>query len=230
MQTVAQRPAIRFRGRSYVAFVLSPQQPISDWLAILKESTSGSTGFFLGRPAVLDLSSVSLSNNAIGHLVRELDALGIRIMGIEGANESLGAGLPPSVKGGRAIGPLTVESTPASAAPSKPSSLLIEQPVRSGQSIYFPNGDVTVLGSVASGAEVIAGGSIHIYGTLRGRAMAGTSDGGNRAARIFCTRIAAELLAIDGYYRTTDDLDASLCAQPTQTWLEGETLMISPLG
>lgn len=230
MQTAAQRPAIRFRGRSYVAFVLSPQEPISDWLAALKKSTSGSAGFFLSRPAVLDLSSLSLSNHAVAHLVRELDALGIRLMGIEGAEEPLGPGLPPSVKGGRAIGALAVESAPGPIAPVEPSSLLIEQPVRSGQSVFFPNGDVTVLGSVASGAEVIAGGSIHIYGTLRGRAMAGASANGNRTARIFCTRIAAELLAIDGYYRTTDDLDANLCAQPTQAWLEGETLMISPLG
>jgi len=71
--------------------------------------------------------------------------------------------------------------------------------VRSGQSVIFPEGDVTVLGSVGSGAEIVAGGSIHIYGTLRGRAMAGVN--GNPAARIYCQKIEAELLAIDGYYR-----------------------------
>ena len=77
--------------------------------------------------------------------------------------------------------------------------------VRSGQSVFFADGDVTVVGSVGSGAEVVAGGSIHVYGTLRGRAMAGTS--GNSRARIFCRRIEAELLAIDGFYRTADQLD-----------------------
>jgi septum site-determining protein MinC len=107
-------------------------------------------------------------------------------------------------------------------------SLLLESPVRSGQSIFFPNGDVTVLGSVASGAEIVAGGSIHIYGALRGRAMAGAS-GGNRHARIFCSKIEAELLAIDGFYRTIDDLDASLSGRPVQAWLDGETLMVTAL-
>jgi septum site-determining protein MinC len=230
LQTAAQRPAIRFRGRSYVAFVLSPQQPVSDWLANLEKSIRGSAGFFLGRPAVLDLSSLALSNHAIAHLVGALEELGIRIMGIEGSDEALGPGLPPSVKGGRAIGTLPVDSAPNAAAAPEPPSLLIEYPVRSGQSVFFPNGDVTVLGSVASGAEIVAGGSIHIYGTLRGRAMAGASGSGNRTARIFCNRIEAELLAIDGYYRTTDDLDPGLCARPAQAWLDGGTLMISPLG
>ena len=60
--------------------------------------------------------------------------------------------------------------------------------------MFFPKGDVTVLGAIASGAEVVAGGSIHVYGALRGRAMAGAD--GNRDARIFCSRLEAELLAI----------------------------------
>ena len=87
-------------------------------------------------------------------------------------------------------------------------SLLLDSPVRSGQSIVFTEGDVTVLGSVGSGAEIVAGGSIHVYGTLRGRAMAGVN--GNSAARIFCQKIEAELLAIDGYYQTAEEIDASL--------------------
>ena len=65
-------------------------------------------------------------------------------------------------------------------------------------------GDITVLGSIASGAEVVAGGSVHIYGTLRGRAMAGCN--GNRRARIFCRRLEAALMAIGGYYRAADDI------------------------
>jgi len=117
-------------------------------------------------------------------------------------------------------------SPPASPARDREStSLVVESPVRSGQAIFFPNGDVTVLGPVGSGAEVIAGGSIHIYGALRGRAMAGTS--GNRNARIFCQRLEAELMAIDGYYRTAEDLDAKLRNKPVQAWLTGETLMIT---
>lgn len=233
MSNVASsRAPIRFRGRSYLAFVLAPAPPIADWLADLQESVRASAGFFLGRPAVLDLAAVSLSSQAIAHLVSQLETLGIRIMGIEGAApDQLGANLPPALKGGRSAALEAVQST-SRATPSttqEPASLLLDSPVRSGQAIFFPNGDVTVLGSVASGAEIVAGGSIHVYGTLRGRAMAGVS-GDNKRARIFCSKIEAELLAIGGYYRTIDDLDANLCARPAQAWLDGETLMISALG
>lgn len=215
-----------------MAFVLAPEPPIADWLVDLEASIRSSAGFFLGRPAVLDLASVKLSSSAIGHLVSELEARGIRIMGIEGAPaEQLGAGLPPALKGGRAATIQVTDTTTQKAAPAapEPASLLLDSPVRSGQSIYFPTGDVTVLGSVASGAEIVAGGSIHIYGALRGRALAGAA-GSNKQARIFCTRLEAELVAIDGYYRTTDDLDAGLLARPVQAWLDGEVLMISALG
>lgn len=232
MSTAANpRPSIRYRGRSYVAFVLSPEPPIADWLAALEKSIRGSAGFFLGRPAVLDVANLSLSNSGIAHLVRQLESLGVRIMGIEGATEELDAALPPALKGGRAAGIQGMNPTSSRPeAAQQLSSLLIDSPVRSGQSVFFPTGDVTVLGSVASGAEIVAGGSIHVYGTLRGRAMAGATGNGNRTARIFCSRIEAELLSIDGYYRTTDDLDPSLCARPAQAWLDGETVMISALG
>ena len=110
---------------------------------------------------------------------------------------------------------------------SEPSSLLIESPIRSGQSIVFPNGDVTVLGSVSSGAEIVAGGSIHVYGALRGRAMAGST--GNTRARIFCAKNEAELISIDGYYRTAEQIDASLRSRPTQCWLEDRVVSIAAL-
>jgi septum site-determining protein MinC len=109
----------------------------------------------------------------------------------------------------------------------KPASLLLDTQVRSGQSVVFPEGDITVVGSVSSGAEIVAGGSIHVYGTLRGRAMAGIN--GNLSARIYCHKIEAELLAIDGYYRTAEEIDATLYAGPTQVWLDGEIVQITPL-
>ena len=105
--------------------------------------------------------------------------------------------------------------------------MLIESPIRSGQSVNFPFGEVTVLGSVASGAEIVAGGSIHVYGTLRGRAMAGSA--GDSRARIFCSRNEAELLAIDGYYQTAENMDASLRGRPVQVRLDGVELTIATL-
>jgi len=93
--------------------------------------------------------------------------------------------------------------------------------------VVFIEGDVTVLGSVGSGAEIIAGGSIHIYGTLRGLAMAGAA--GDVRARIFCHRFDGELLAIGPHYRTAEEIDDSLRRGPTQAWLDGNTLRISAM-
>ncbi len=106
-------------------------------------------------------------------------------------------------------------------------ALVLDQPIRSGQSVVFERGDVTVLGSVASGAEVMAGGSVHIYGTLRGRAIAGL--GGNSTARIFCSKLQAELLAIDGVYQTADDMPAKIVGKAVQVWLDGEQMKITVL-
>jgi septum site-determining protein MinC len=107
-------------------------------------------------------------------------------------------------------------------------SIVVTEPVRSGQSLFFPEGDVTIVGSVASGAEVVAGGSIHVYGTLRGRALAGTM--GNAQARIFCRKLEAELIAIDGFYKTAEDMEPNLRGQAVQIWLEGETIETGALG
>jgi septum site-determining protein MinC len=91
--------------------------------------------------------------------------------------------------------------------------------------VYAQNRDLTVCATVGAGAEVIADGSIHIYGALRGRALAGSM--GNSRARIFCRKNEAELLAIDGYYQTTEDIDTSLRNRPIQAWLEGDVLIVA---
>ena len=249
MQPVVQkRPAMRFRGRSFMAYVLTPEAPVFDWLSELDAWLARSPAFFAGRPVILDLAALELSSSGIAHLVASLGERNIRILGLEGVDPSLvGPELPPMLAGGRAAtmpqqnANTNAAAAPATAAPeaqaptaepeaaksAAKTSLLLEQPVRSGQSVVFTEGDVTVLGSVGSGAEIVAGGSIHVYGTLRGRAMAGAT--GNPRARIFCNRIEAELLAIDGYYRTADEIDAKLRSQPTQAWLDGNAMMITPL-
>jgi septum site-determining protein MinC len=225
----------RFVCRSYMAVVLAPEPPLLDWVAGIEDRIRGAGRFLVGSPVVLDLSAVKLSPSAIAHLVAELDQRGVRVMGLENTDpDSTGAGLPPLVRPSRgAATMLDVAETPATkappkpATPPKPTTLLLDQPVRSGQSIFFPDGDVTVLGSVGSGAELVAGGSIHVYGALRGRAMAGSN--GNTRARIFCSRIEAELLAIDGYYMTAETMDKSLRERAVQAWLEGNQLKITAL-
>jgi septum site-determining protein MinC len=238
--------SIRFCIRSYIAFVLAPQMPVIEWLAQLDNWTKSSPGFFADRAAVLDLGAVTLSRIGIRHLIEQLSERGIRIIGLEGADASeLDPSLPPLLIGGRSSdrpsatdAPAAKPQTAASAAAApatttneskdEPTSLLIESPVRSGQAIYFPHGDVTVLGSVASGSEIVAGGSIHVYGTLRGRAMAGANGDGR--ARIFCRRNEAELLAINGYYRTAEEWDDATRSQAIQSWLENGVLKVAPLG
>lgn len=222
-----QRQLVRFRGRSYVAFVFAPVVPIVGWLEELDATLTRSPGFFAGRPVVLDLSSVELSESAIAHLISSLQDRNIRVLGVEGVDSAqLGASLPPLLTGGRQCSFGDREAKRPKTR-SHPASLLLESPVRSGQSIVFPEGDVTVLGSVGSGAEIVAGGSIHVYGTLRGRAMAGVN--GNSAARIYCQKIEAELLAIDGYYQTAEQIDDTLRNRPAQAWLDGETMKITAL-
>jgi septum site-determining protein MinC len=224
------RQLVRLRGRSYVAFVFSPVVPIVEWLAEIDATLARSPGYFVGKPIVLDLAAVDLSSSAIAHLVGSLNERSIRVLGIEGVEEErLAANMPPLLTGGRAC--VITRNEPVQKvepeAKPKPTSLLLDSPVRSGQSIVFMEGDVTVLGSVGSGAEIVAGGSIHIYGTLRGRAMAGVN--GNSNARIYCQRIEAELLAIDGYYQTAEEIDVALRNRPAQAWLEGDTMKITPL-
>jgi septum site-determining protein MinC len=234
--TTRSRYSFRFRGRSFMAFVLAPEPPVADWLAELDHQIGRSEGFFVGRPVVVDLAGLPLPRAELAALISELQARDIRIMGVENADPAgLGPGLPPLLKGGRPAPGLF--DAPDPTEPAKPvvepaprpgpPCLMVEAAVRSGQSIVFPGGDVTVIGSVASGAEVIAGGSIHVYGSLRGRAMAGST--GNARARIFCRRIEAELVAIDGLYRTAEDIDATLRRRAAQAWLEGDVMHIAAL-
>jgi septum site-determining protein MinC len=231
---VRAQSSIRFRGRSFMAFALAPLPPLAKWLADLDQWLQTSPGFFVGRPIIADLAAVSLNPSEIASLIGDLGRRGIRIMGIEGIEaEGLDPSLPPVLKGGRAAGgreeaPSDKPVVPAQpASRQEPTSLLIENPIRSGQSVIFPYGDVTVLGSVSSGAEVVAGGSIHVYGTLRGRAMAGSM--GDARARIFCSRNEAELISIDGFYRTAEEMVASLRSRPAQCWLEDRVLMMATL-
>ena len=263
-----------------MAFVLTPQPPIDEWLTDFDTFAKRSPGFFAGRPVVVDISAMPASRPELVHLVTELKRRHITIMGLDGREPGeLGAdarGLPPVLTGGKEIPGLAKVSkamergeTPqagqaaadsdqdggepaASAGPEAPSdaapsgdavadaalaavekavdepsgaSLVIDEPIRSGQSIVHLHGDVTVIGSVASGSEIIAAGSIHVYGTLRGRAIAGSN--GNRDARIFATTLNAELVAIDGLYKTAEDLDRSYRGRAVHAWLDGDALKMA---
>jgi septum site-determining protein MinC len=118
-------------------------------------------------------------------------------------------------------------SPPAAAPSSGEPGVMHSTPVRSGQQVYADNRDLTVLSTVGAGAEVIADGSIHIYGALRGRALAGAQ--GNPKARIFCREFHAELVAVAGNYKVLEDIPKELRGKAVQVWLDGDTLRIEQL-
>lgn len=225
MTTSRPTTSFKFRGGSFHALVVKPETPINAWLADVDALLSRSPGFFAGKSVVIDVSDLSLTKQDFLGLLDELSKREIRILGVEGANPSCVDGRVPFLARGQ-TDKSEAAAAPAipSSAPAPVSSLLIDAPVRSGQLIVHPDGDVTIVGSVASGAEIIAAGSIHVYGTLRGRVLAGAY--GNQRARIFCRRLEAELMAIDGHYIVADEIEPQLRKAPMQAWLDGDALKI----
>jgi len=250
------RTSIRFHGRSYHAMVLSPEPPIENWLGDLDAWLARSPGFFFGRPVVLDVAALQPGRTGLAELLQKLTDRNIKVMGIEGAEPSwLEFAMPPLLLSGRqaaapgeippgageasAAAPFlnaNLEPAPPSASAASaiaavtpsalalPNSLLLDKSIRSGQSIVHAEGDVVIVGSVASGAEIVAGGSIHVYGPLRGRAIAGSR---NARARIFCRKLEAELLSIDGLYMVADDMPAHLRGKQVQVWLDGDSMIMA---
>ncbi|APP77032.1 septum site-determining protein MinC [Xanthomonas vesicatoria ATCC 35937] len=123
--------------------------------------------------------------------------------------------------------PPPVRAEPAAPVARPAPGRMQRNAVRSGQQLYAENCDLTVLSTVGAGAEVIADGSIHIYGTLRGRALAGAQ--GNPDARIFCRDFHAELVAIAGHYKVLDDVPMDLRGKAVQVWLEQDQIKIAAL-
>lgn len=228
-------PSIRFRGRSFLAMTLVADGPMDPWFSDFDTWLERSPGFFTGRTVVLDLAGTAASRTEVERWIGELARRGVRLIGLEGVKPSMvDAAMPPVLRGGRdATLAISDEMSAPPAEPAKPAApvepvnLLVEQRVRSGQSIVCLEGDVTIVGSVGAGAEIIAGGSIHVYGTLAGRAIAGATFGAR--SRIFCRKLEAELLAIDGIYRTAENIDDALRGQSVQVSIENDALRLAAL-
>ncbi|HET7715175.1 MAG TPA: septum site-determining protein MinC [Bauldia sp.] len=233
----SRRPKLRLAGRSFLAFVLEPFAPVSEWLADLDDVARQSFAFFANRPVVLDLSALRPSKSEAEALLAALKARAIRVIAVEGVDpDLLGPALAPLAAGMASAKIIefpgaesrqTAESPKPPPSATAPASMVIDKPVRSGQSIYFPDGDLTVIGSVSSGAEIIAGGSIHVYGALRGRAVAGATGDGN--ARVVCRRYHAELVAIDGNYMAAEESPQKLIGKPVHIRLQGGSLLTQVL-
>jgi septum site-determining protein MinC len=236
-------PKVQVRGRSFMALTVAPTAPLKAWLAALDQHLGRTAALFADRPIVADLSAAAERGQGQDQrqacILAALDGLAarnLRVIGVQGIDAALLAGtrwarLPTILHGGRHESGVdetrAADTTQVDAPPAPAPSLLIDRPVRSGQSIYFEEGDITIVGAVASGAEVVAGGSIHVYGALRGRAIAGVKAG--ERARIFCRRLEAELVAVDGVYLTAEEWGASLQGCAVQIRCEQGVLRLQAL-
>jgi len=217
-----------------MALVIAPEFPMAGWFAALDHQIQQSAAFFAERPVIVDLKAALKDGgpSAAPIVLDGLAARNLRLVGVEGVDPALLAGTQweglPKAMAGRDLTPEPQgASQETSGAATVSPSLVIDQPVRSGQSIVFEDGDVTIIGHVASGAEVIAGGSIHIYGALRGRAIAGLRTG--ESARIFCRKLEAEFLGVDRFYRTAEHWGAVLHGKAVQAACDRGVLKLSTL-
>jgi len=219
----------------------------------LAAKLASSPQLFSRTPVVLDLSHLPAIPAAteVRDLLARIRAAGMLPVGLSYGtteNETLALELElplfakfraaferagePAVQAPAPAGSVDTVVGAASTTPPPPSrrvgTLHQDKPVRSGQQVYARGGDLVLGKLVANGAEVIADGSIHVYGALRGRALAGAQ--GDQNARIYCQEFHAELVSIAGHYRVFEDLPEDLRGKPVQAWLEGEKLLLARLG
>lgn len=197
--------------------------------------------FFRNAPLVLALDKLRLSEGPVDlpSLIRLCRQHGLRTLAIRATRiEDIAAAiaidlpvLPPSGARERPVEPVAAIAPQKPEAPSEPTILptkIITTPVRGGQTIYAEGCDLVVIGPVSPGAELMADGNIHVYGPMRGRALAGHS--GNIQARFFCQQLTAELVSIAGKYKVAEDLRRDpLWGSSVQICLSGEMLNISSL-
>ena len=214
----------------------------------LAEQIARSPTFFANAPVVMDLQHCTgaASADAFHGLRRMLKRQHLIAVGVQNANATqvraamnadLAAFAPAnaprraeSAEPAAAPAPQAAAPRPAPAAPvlspgGGSRTKVITQPVRSGTQVYARGGDLIVLNSVSPGAEVIADGHVHIYGTLRGRAIAGA--GGDTEARIFIDKLEAELLCVAGHYLVSEAIEADYIGRSVQVTLVDDRLTIS---
>lgn len=195
----------------------------------LGQQIDRSPRFFQNAPVVLDLRGTEDFTDAgeFTSIKDRLRALTLTMVGVQNAQP---AQLAAATKAGFAsfapnasTQPRVANSAPAPAA--APRTRLVTEPVRSGTQIYARGCDLIVTAAVSPGAELVADGNIHVYGALRGRALAGAT--GDATARIFCTRLEAELISIAGRYLVSEQLPADARSFPVQVALVDDQLTIT---
>ena len=196
----------------------------------LQEKVDQAPAFLKNAHDMINVATLPNSANW-KDLQQAVTSAGLRIVGISGCQDErqkraiARAGLPLLSEGkGQKMAPESIISPPEN-APTK--TRIINTPVRSGQQIYARNCDLIVISSVSAGAELIADGNIHIYGMMRGRALAGAS--GDAQCQIFCTHLGAELVSIAGQYWLSDQIPRNYFGQAARLHLLDNALTIQPL-
>lgn len=205
----------------------------------LADKVAQAPNFFQNTPLVLALDKLPPSEGELD-LKRLMDIChqhGLRTLAIRANREEDIATadalnlpvLPPSGARERLVEPVEARKKPEKPAePVCKPTRVITSPVRGGQQIYAQGGDLVVLSAVSAGAELLADGNIHVYGPLRGRALAGVK--GDTKARIFCQQMGAEMLSVAGQYKTAEDLRRDpLWGQSVQVSLSADVLNITRL-
>lgn len=225
----------QIKGTNITTMVLDLYQYTPEVFAgQLQQKVSSAPQFFQNSPIYINLSAYgdSMDVDTLTQVVTRCRECGFQPFGVKGASDAL---TPQLASLGLAALPATrtrsESATEAPAAPSAPAvnnpSKVINRPVRSGQQIYAEGGDLILLAPVSEGAEVIADGNIHVYSTLRGRALAGVKD--NPEARIFCQQLEAELVSIAGHFILNDTLRESCWKKAAQIYLDNESIQVSAL-
>jgi septum site-determining protein MinC len=230
---VAPPAPFQIRGRLFTAIVLELSGEVDDaFYAALDAKLKQGANFFAYVPLVLDLEKAAGRVIDFKLLVLEMRTRRFTLVGVQNASAEQKraaqlAGLIALGAGREMEAEQAIRLGSTGSAPPRGPTRLVTEPVRSGQRVFAEGGDLIVAGPVSSGAEVIARGNVHIYGALRGRALAGAN--GDAKARIFCHSFEAELVAIGGVYRTSDDFEDGLLKQRVQMYLDGDALRIEPL-
>jgi septum site-determining protein MinC len=200
----------------------------------LDEKISQAPKFFYGAPIVINLSAITEQNIDFANLKQTLIGLQLNPVGIcngsEAQNKAAKENMLSVLTYSQDLKPVRTASQSNTEIVAKEVYLpaqIYQGTVRSGQQIYAKDRDLIVLGSVGHGAEVIADGNIHVYGALRGRAIAGAK--GDLSAQIFCQKLAAEIVSIDGNYWISDSLQGELWQKPAAISLKNNALEITAL-
>ncbi|WP_018403130.1 septum site-determining protein MinC [Marinobacter gelidimuriae] len=216
-----------------------------DFEATLRDKISQAPGFFKDVPLIISLEKYEGLDSDLDFfsIIGTCRRHNIHVVGVRGGNENhrrmaRGASLAliPGTNArdkDHASEPTTEAPTPEPVAEPIPvpsvavPAKIISQPVRSGQQVCAAGGDLVILAPVQPGAEVMAAGNIHVYGPLRGRALAGVN--GDENARIFCQSLEAELVSIAGQYKIFEDLQGSGWKSAVQLQLTDNLMVVTPL-